>query len=124
VAFFLAGLRWLRLHAGSVPPRCALKPFVVIIAKRYTQPAKLLSATAIERMAVVSSVTVVPNARVSGVALTGLHGYKAVVAMRKTLEHDGSKRVLRKQEGGRAHKSDEPLFHTFPHASMERIVQR
>jgi len=75
-------------------------------------------------MAVVSSVTVVPNARVSGVALTGLHGYKAVVAMRKTLEHDGSKRVLRKQEGGRAHKSDEPLFHTFPHASMERIVQR
>ena len=85
--------------------------------------ARLLSATAIERMAVVSSVTVVPNARVSGVALTGLHGYKAVVAMRKTLEHDGSKRVLRKQEGGRAHKSDEPLFHTFPHASMERIVQ-
>jgi len=79
--------------------------------------ARLLSATAIERMAVVSGVTVVPNARIAGVALTGLHGYKAVAAMGKTLELDGGKRVLRKQEGGRAHKSDEPLFHTFPHAS-------
>jgi hypothetical protein len=73
-------------------------------------------------MAVVSSVTVVPNARIDGVALTGLHGYKAVAAMGKTLELDGSKRVLRKQEGGR--KSDEPLFHAFPHASMGPIVQR
>ncbi|MGB6288141.1 MAG: hypothetical protein WBG18_27575 [Xanthobacteraceae bacterium] len=36
--------------------------------------------------------------------------------MGKTLELDGGKRVLRKQEGGRAHKSDEPHFHTFPHA--------
>jgi len=68
-------------------------------------------------MTVVSGVTVVPNARISGVALTGLDCYKAVVAMRKTLKHDGSKRVLRKQEGGRAHKSDEPLFHEiFPKA--------
>jgi len=51
------------------------------------------------------------------VALTGLDCYKAVVAMRKTLKHDVSKRVLRKQEGGRAHKSDEPLFHEiFPKA--------
>src|SRR5262249_50854278 len=69
-------------------------------------------------MTVVSGVTVVPNARIAGVALTGLHGYKAVAAMGKTLELDGGKRVLRKQEGGRAHKSNEPLFHTLPHASM------
>ena len=65
-------------------------------------------------MAVVSGVTVVPNARIAGVALTGLHGYKPVAAMGKALEHDGGKRVLRKQEGGRAHKSDEPLFHISP----------
>jgi hypothetical protein len=65
-------------------------------------------------MAVVSGVTVVPNARIAGVALTGLHGDKAVAAMGKTLEREGGKRVLRKQERGRAHKSDEPLFHTFP----------
>jgi hypothetical protein len=38
--------------------------------------------------------------------------------MGKTLELDGGKRVLRKQEGGRAHKSDEPLFHTIPHNSF------
>jgi len=74
-------------------------------------------------MTVVSRVTVVPNARSAGVALTGLHGYKAVAAMGKALELDGGKRVLRKQEGGRAHKSDEPLFHTFPHASMRYIVR-
>jgi len=43
--------------------------------------------------------------------------------MGKALELDGGKRVLRKQEGGRAHKSDEPLFHTFPHASMRYIVR-
>ena len=85
--------------------------------------ARLLSATAIERVAVVSGVTVVPNARIAGVALTGLYGYKAVAAMSKALELDGGKRVLRKQEGGRAHKSDEPLFHTFPHASMRYIVR-
>ena len=75
-------------------------------------------------MAVVSSVTVVPNARIAGVALTGLHGYKAVATMGKTLESDGGERVLRKQEGGRAHKSEEPLFHTFPNALMRRTVQR
>jgi hypothetical protein len=55
------------------------------------------------------------NARIAGVALTGLHGDKAVAAMGKTLEREGGKRVLRKQERGRAHKSDEPLFHTIPH---------
>jgi hypothetical protein len=76
--------------------------------------ARLLSATAIEHMAVVSGVTVVPNPRIVGMALTSLHGYKAVVAMGKTLELDGGKRVLRKQEGGRAYKSYEPLFHTIP----------
>jgi hypothetical protein len=75
-------------------------------------------------MAVVSGVTVVPNARTAGVALTGLHGYKAIAAMGKALELDGGKRALRRQESGRAHQSDEPLFHGFPHASMERIVQR
>ena len=68
--------------------------------------------------------TVVPNARIAGVALTGLHGYKAVATMGKTLESDGGDRVLRKQKGGRAHKSDEQLFHTFPHALKQRIVQR
>jgi len=47
-------------------------------------------------MAVVSGVTVVPNARIAGVALTGFHGYKAVATMRKTLKHNGGKRVLRK----------------------------
>ena len=73
-------------------------------------------------MAVVSGVTVVPNARIASVALTGLHVYKALAAMGKTLELDGGKRVLRKQEGGCAHKSDAPLFHTLPHASMRRIV--
>jgi hypothetical protein len=78
--------------------------------------ARLLSATAVERMAVVSGVAVVPNARIAGVALTGLHRYKAVAAMGKTLELDGGKRVLRKQEVGRAHNSDEPPFHTFLHA--------
>jgi hypothetical protein len=65
-------------------------------------------------MAVVSGVTVVPNARIVGVALTGLHGYKAVVAMGKTLELDGSERVLRKQKRGCPNKREEPLFHTFP----------
>ena len=73
-------------------------------------------------MAVVSGVTVVPDTRIACVALTGLHGYKAVAAMGKTLERDGGKRVLRKQEGGCAHKSDEPLFHTFPHTSRRRIA--
>jgi hypothetical protein len=58
--------------------------------------ARLLSATAIERMAVVSSVTVVPNARIGGVALTGMHGYKALAAMGKTLELHGGNRTLRK----------------------------
>jgi hypothetical protein len=48
-------------------------------------------------MAVISGVTVVPNARIVRVALTGLYGYKAVAAMGKTLELDGGKRVLRKQ---------------------------
>jgi hypothetical protein len=65
-------------------------------------------------MAVVSGMTVVPNARIVGVALTGLHSYKAVVAMGKTLELDGSKRVLREQKRGRVNKSEQPLFHTFP----------
>jgi len=54
----------------------------------------------------------------------GLHGHKAVAAMGKALELDRGKRALRKQKGGRAHKSDEPLFHTFPHALKQRIVQR
>jgi hypothetical protein len=58
--------------------------------------ARLLSATAIERMAVVSGVTVVPNARIAGVALTGMHGYKALAAMGKPLEHDGGNCILRK----------------------------
>lgn len=75
-------------------------------------------------MAVVSGVTVMPNARIAGVALTGLHGYKAVAAMGKTFELDGGKRVLRKQEGGHAHKCKKPLFHGFTNASMRRIVQR
>jgi hypothetical protein len=75
-------------------------------------------------MTVVSGVTVVPNARSAGVALTGLHGYKAVAAMGKALKLDRGKRVLRKQEGGRAHKSDEPLFHTFSHALIQCIVHR
>jgi len=75
--------------------------------------ARLLSAAAIECMAVISSVTVVPNARIPSVALTGLHGYKALAALGKTLELDGSKCALRKQEGGRARKSDAPIFHTF-----------
>jgi hypothetical protein len=65
-------------------------------------------------MAVVSGMTVVPNARIVGVALTGLHSYKAVVAMGKTLELDGSKRVLREQKRGRVNKSEQQLFHTFP----------
>jgi hypothetical protein len=85
---------------------------------------RLLSATAVERVAVVSRVTVVPNARIAGVALTGLYGYKALAAMGKTLEHDGGNRILHKQEGGRAHKTDKQLFHTFSHVSMRRIVQR
>jgi len=67
-------------------------------------------------MAVISSVTVVPNARIAGVALTGLHGYQAVTAMGKTLELDGGKRVLPKQQGGCAHKCEKPLFHIFPNA--------
>jgi hypothetical protein len=58
--------------------------------------ARLLSATAIERMAVVSGVTVVPNARIAGVAFTGMHGYKALAAMGKTLELDGGNCILRK----------------------------
>src|SRR5215472_2407890 len=63
---------------------------------------RLLSATAIERMAVIT-----------GVTFTGMHGYKTLAAMGKTLEHDGSNRILRKQEGGRAHKTDKQLFHTI-----------
>jgi hypothetical protein len=57
---------------------------------------RLLSATAIERMAVVSGVTVVPNARIAGVALTGMQGYKALAAMGKALELDGGNCILRK----------------------------
>jgi hypothetical protein len=41
-------------------------------------------------------VTVMPNAGIAGVALTGLHGDKAVTTMGKTLELEGGKRVLRK----------------------------
>jgi hypothetical protein len=74
-------------------------------------------------MAVVSGVTVVPNARIGGVAFTGVQGYKALAAMGKTLEHDGSNRILRKQEGGRAHKTDKQLFHTFSRVLMRRMVQ-
>jgi hypothetical protein len=58
--------------------------------------AKLLSATAIERTAVVPGVTVVPNARIAGVALTGMHGYKALAAMGEALELDGGNCILRK----------------------------
>lgn len=76
---------------------------------------RLLSATAIERMAVMSSMAVVPNARIAGVAFTGVHGYRAVAAMGKTLELDGGQRVLRHQHSGGARKSDEQPFHTFPH---------
>jgi hypothetical protein len=47
-------------------------------------------------MAVVSGVTVVPNARIAGVALTGMHGYKALAAMGKALEHHGGDCILRK----------------------------
>jgi len=85
---------------------------------------RLLSATAIERMAVVSGVTIVPNARIAGVALTGLHGYKAVAAMVKTRELDGGGCALRKQEGGSADKSDEPYFHTFPHNGFSNVGVR
>src|SRR5689334_4205486 len=67
-------------------------------------------------MAVVAGVTIVPNARIAGVALTGLRGHKTVAAMGKTLKLDGGKRILRKQKGGRTHKSDDPFFHTFLHA--------
>jgi hypothetical protein len=56
--------------------------------------ASLLSATAIGRMAVLSGVTEVPDARIDGVALTGLHGDKTVAAMSKTLELDSGRRVL------------------------------
>jgi hypothetical protein len=72
-------------------------------------------------MAVISGVTVVPNARIAGVALTGLHGDEAVAAVRKTLEHDGGTRVLRKQKDGRGHKSQEALFHTFSHISKPTV---
>ena len=58
--------------------------------------ARLLSATAVECMAVVSGVTVVPDARIAGVALTGMHGYKALAAMGKALEHHGGNCILRK----------------------------
>ena len=75
-------------------------------------------------MAVISSVAVVPRTRIAGVALTGLHGYKAVAAMGKTLERDSGKRVVRKQDGGRAYQGGEPLLHIFPNALMRRIVQR
>jgi hypothetical protein len=54
-------------------------------------------------MAIVSGVTVVPNPRIAGVALAGLHGYETVAAMGKTLELDSGKRVLRDQKGGRAY---------------------
>jgi hypothetical protein len=53
-----------------------------------------------------------------------MHGYKALAAMGKTLELDGGIRILRKQEGGRAHKTDKQFFHTFSHVLMRRIVQR
>jgi hypothetical protein len=72
-------------------------------------------------MAVISGVTVVPNARIAGVALTGLHGDEAVAAVRKTLEYDGGARVLRKQKNGRGHKSQEALFHRFSHVSNSHV---
>jgi hypothetical protein len=75
-------------------------------------------------MAVVSGVTVVPNARIAGVAFTGMHGYKTLAAMGKTLEHDGGNRILCKQEGGRAHKTDKQLFHTCSHVSMKALYSR
>ena len=84
-------------------------------------PARLLSATTIERMAVISGVTVMPNARIAGVALTGFLGYKTVAAMGEALELDCGKRVLRRQESGCAHKNDEPLFHIIPHASWSAL---
>ena len=60
--------------------------------------ARLLSATAIRLMAVVSDAAEVPDARIVGVALT-VHGDKALAAMTKALELDGGKRVVRQQEG-------------------------
>jgi hypothetical protein len=60
--------------------------------------ARLLSATAIRLMAVVSGAAKVPDARIAGVALT-VQGDKARAAMIKTLELDGGKCVLRQQEG-------------------------
>jgi hypothetical protein len=86
--------------------------------ERKKSSARLLSATAVVPMAVVSGVTVMPNARIAGVALTGLHCDKALAAMGKTLEPESGKRVLRGQERGRAHKSDEPLFHNNPRATV------
>jgi hypothetical protein len=68
-------------------------------------------------MAVISGVTVMPNARIAGMALAGLHSDEAVAAVRKTFEHDGGTRVLGKQKDGRGHKSQEPLFHRFSHIS-------
>jgi hypothetical protein len=68
--------------------------------------------------------TIMPNARIAGVAFTGVHGHKAIAAMGKAFELDGGKGVLRKQQGGGAYKSDEPDFHKFPHASVRTSVQQ
>jgi hypothetical protein len=83
--------------------------------------ARLLSATAIQRMAIVSYATEVPDPRIAGVALA-VHSDKALAAMIQTLELDDGMRVLRQQEGGRAHKSDDPPFHAFPHAWIGLLV--
>ncbi len=63
-------------------------------------------------MAVVTGAAEVPDARIAGVALT-VHGDQALPAMSKTLQLYGGKRVLLKQEGGRACKSNNPPFHAF-----------
>ena len=60
----------------------------------------------------------------AGVALTGLHSYKAVAAMGKSLELDGGKRVLRKQKGETAQEGNEPLFHEiFPMLNAANCIE-
>jgi hypothetical protein len=67
-------------------------------------------------MAILAGVTKVPMARIARVALTGLGADQTFTTMRKPLELEGGKSVLRQQAREHARQNDNGLFHISPAA--------
>jgi hypothetical protein len=62
-------------------------------------------------MAIFTGMAEVPDARIGGMALARLDGDEPLAAMRKPLELDGGKRVLRQQATERQNKNNVSLLH-------------